>query len=64
MKSIGFALFLVLCTVTWITAQVEEVEDDLDEVDAEAVPIIAVFTYSEDDYALSLYNRVKYIITR
>lgn len=64
MKSIGFALFFVLCTVTWITAQVEEVEDDHDEVDAEAVPIISIFTYSEDDYALSLYNRVKYKPTR
>lgn len=64
MKSVGFSIFFLLCTVTWIAAQVEEIEDDLNEVDAEAIPIISIFTYSEDDYALSLYNRVKYIFTR
>lgn len=62
MKSVGIALFFLLCTVTWITAEVEGVDEDLDEVDAEAIPIISIFTYSEDDYALSLYNRVKYKI--
>lgn len=62
MKSIGLALFFLLCTVTWITGEVEEVEDVEDNlVDAEAqpLPIISIFTYSEGNYALSIYNRVK-----
>lgn len=61
MKSITLALFFLLCTVTWITGEVEEVEDvedNVDESDADALPIIAIFTYTEGDYALSLYNRV------